>query len=145
MKNILGTGNTDLTVLSNQIRQAVVLTEQVKSLCTRQPVTVIHFGNFLGIKSYPVIMGFRYKLYLVCLCSLTLTSFCTATSEDIIIKNAERTIDVASQLVKITHRLTLSNTGKSSVNNFNFPIEPKAQQKLSYFKAQVKTYMTTTE
>ncbi|EFX75282.1 hypothetical protein DAPPUDRAFT_226428 [Daphnia pulex] len=81
-------------------------------------------------------MGLRLKIYLVCL-FLTLTSFCNATSEDVLIKSAERTIDVTSQLVKITHRLTLSNTGKSSVNSFNFHIESRAQQKLSYFKAQL--------
>lgn len=81
-------------------------------------------------------MGFRIKVYLICL-FVTLTGFCTATSEDILIKNAERTIDLTSQLVKITHRLTLSNTGKSSVKSFSFPIDPKAQEKLSYFKAQL--------
>ncbi|XP_057378869.1 dolichyl-diphosphooligosaccharide--protein glycosyltransferase subunit 1-like [Daphnia carinata] len=81
-------------------------------------------------------MGFRIKVYLICL-FITLTGFCTATSEDILIKNAERTIDLTSQLVKITHRLTLSNTGKSSVKSFSFPIDPKAPEKLSYFKAQL--------
>ena len=81
-------------------------------------------------------MGLRFRIYLICV-FLALTNFCTATSEDILIKNAERAIDVTSQLVKITHRLTLSNTGKSSVNSFNFPIESKSQKQLSYFKAQV--------
>nr|CAG4650912.1 EOG090X04O4 [Simocephalus serrulatus] len=81
-------------------------------------------------------MGMRLKISLVCIC-LTLSSFCSAASEDLVIKSAERTIDITSQLVKITHKLTLSNTGKSAVRSFDFPIETKAVEKLSYFKAQL--------
>lgn len=55
----------------------------------------------------------------------------------LVIKNAERSIDVTSQLVKITHRLTLSNTGKSAVSSFDFTIDAKSQEHLSYLKAQV--------
>lgn len=66
-----------------------------------------------------------------------IASFSIAASEDLVIKSAERTVDITSQLVKITHRLTLSNTGKSSLKSFDFLIEPKAHEHLSYFKAQV--------
>lgn len=86
-------------------------------------------------------MGLRPKI-----CALFLffsfANLCIATSEDVIIKSAERSIDITSQLVRITHRLTLSNAGKSSVSSFDFPIEKKAQEKLSYFKAQVNILQT---
>ena len=78
-------------------------------------------------------MGYALKISLVCL----LFTSTLAVGEDLVIKNADRTIDVTSQLVRITHRLTLSNNGKSAVNTFSFPIEAKAQKQLSFFKAQV--------
>jgi len=53
------------------------------------------------------------------------------------IKTAERTIDVSSQLVKITHRLTLVNNGKTPVKSVVFPVETKAKKNLSFFKAQL--------
>lgn len=81
-------------------------------------------------------MGMQLKFSLICIC-LMLSSFCSAASDDLVIKSAERTIDITSQLVRITHKLTLSNTGKSAVRSFDFPIETKAIDKLSYFKAQV--------
>lgn len=65
-----------------------------------------------------------------------LASNCYASTNDLVIKNAERTIDATSQLVKITHRLILQNTGKSTIKSFDFPIESKAEQHLSFFKAQ---------
>lgn len=57
--------------------------------------------------------------------------------QDLVIKSADRTIDVTSQLVKITHRLTLSNTGKTTINSFDFTIDAKSREHLSFFKAQV--------
>lgn len=79
----------------------------------------------------------RLGLYFLFSC-VWLASSCYASAEDLVIKNAERTIDATSQLVKITHRLTLQNTGKSTIKNFDFPIEPITEQHLSFFKAQVR-------
>lgn len=62
----------------------------------------------------------------------------TVAAQDLVIKSADRTIDLTSQLVKITQRLTLSNTGKSAVSSFEVAIDAKSQEHLSYFKAQVK-------
>nr|CAG4643152.1 EOG090X04O4 [Ilyocryptus agilis] len=58
-----------------------------------------------------------------------------ASGQDLVIKSADRTVDLTSQLVKITHRLTVSNTGQSAVTGFDFSIE--GQENLSYFKAQL--------
>ena len=75
---------------------------------------------------------------LVSLCLLVGLVSAVVCDSSLVIKSADRTIDVTSQLVKITHRLTLSNTGKSAVSSFDFTICPKSQQHLSYFKAQVR-------
>ena len=78
-------------------------------------------------------MGYTIKISLLCL----LVTIASAVGEDLVIKNADRTIDITSQLVRVTHRLTLSNNGKSAVNTFNFLVDANAQKKLSFFKAQV--------
>ena len=78
-------------------------------------------------------MGFSVKISLLCL----LVTIASAVGDDLVIKNADRTIDITSQLVRTTHRLTLSNNGKSAVNTFNFLVDANAQKKLSFFKAQV--------
>ena len=66
-----------------------------------------------------------------------LVSAVVADEAGLTIKNADRSIDVGSQLVKISHRLTLANAGPSAVSSFLFPIEPKAVKTLSFFSAQV--------
>ena len=78
-------------------------------------------------------MGYTLKLSLLCL----LVTIASAVGDDLVIKNADRTVDITSQLVRVTHRLTLSNNGKSAVNTFNFLVDANAQKKLSFFKAQV--------
>jgi len=77
-------------------------------------------------------MGYTLKLSLLCL----LVTIASAVGDDLVIKNADRTVDITSQLVRVTHRLTLSNNGKSAVNTFNFLVDANAQKKLSFFKAQ---------
>lgn len=66
-----------------------------------------------------------------------LVSAVVADEAGLTIKNADRSIDVGSQLVKISHRLTLANAGPSAVSSFLFPIEPKAVKTLSFFSAQL--------
>lgn len=82
----------------------------------------------------------RYFL-LVC---LLIASSCHASAGNLEIKNAERTIDVTSQLVKITHRITLQNNGKSTIKSFDFPIESNAEEHLAFFKAQVYVILQQT-
>lgn len=87
-----------------------------------------------GVKFLSLVMRLSYCLIFVC---ILLASNCHASTDDLVIKNAERTIDATSQLVKITHRLTLQNGGKSTIKSFDFPIESNAENHLSFFKAQV--------
>nr|CAG4634736.1 EOG090X04O4 [Alona affinis] len=74
---------------------------------------------------------------LVLFCILAGLISASVGDSPIVIKSADRTIDVTSQLVKITHRLTLSNTGKSAINSFDFTVDAKSQEHLSYIKAQL--------
>ena len=81
-------------------------------------------------------MGFSLRLPVLCFIVIA-SNFAHAASEDLSIKNAERTVDISSQLVKITHRLTLTNNGKSPVKSFQFLAEASAKKSFSFFKAQV--------
>jgi oligosaccharyltransferase complex subunit alpha (ribophorin I) len=51
-------------------------------------------------------------------------------------KNVDTTIDIASQLAKISSKINLENTGKSSVRSFLIAIDPKIKNTLSYISAQ---------
>lgn len=44
-------------------------------------------------------------------------------------KNVERTIDLTSQLVKITTKITIENTGSIAVNNFLVAVETESEQR----------------
>ena len=55
---------------------------------------------------------------------------------DIMMKNVDRSIDLASQLVKISHKINLQNNGKGAVKSFIFSVEPNAKGHLSYIGAQ---------
>lgn len=57
-------------------------------------------------------------------------------SSDIRLKNVVRTIDISSQLVKITSKITLENTGKSPVKNFLLAVEPSAKKNLAFIGAK---------
>ena len=58
-------------------------------------------------------------------------------AKDLMVTNAERSIDMASQLVKINTKLTLSNEGQSTLKVFHFTIEKTAFDKVSYIGASV--------
>lgn len=51
-------------------------------------------------------------------------------------KNIERSIDLASQLVKITATITIENTGKEPTRNFHIVLEPNTLIKLSYINVK---------
>ncbi|CAG9862983.1 unnamed protein product [Phyllotreta striolata] len=50
----------------------------------------------------------------------------------LIFKNVDRSIDLTSQLVKITSTITLENAGKDAIKNFLVVDEPKANGKVAY-------------
>lgn len=65
--------------------------------------------------------------------------FCFYSSSygDIVNVKVDRNIDIASQLVKVSVKLTLENTGKSPVSSFLYALEPDTKSYLSYFGASV--------
>ena len=55
----------------------------------------------------------------------------------IVIQNAERVIDISSQLVQITHKLKIENTGSSPAKYVLFTLEPHLKPHLSFIGATV--------
>lgn len=67
-----------------------------------------------------------FVLYFTCVTALE------KINNQIVNKNVERTIDLTSQLVKITATITLENTGKEAVKSFLLVDEPKAVGYIAY-------------
>lgn len=57
-------------------------------------------------------------------------------SSDIKLKNVDRTIDISSQLVKITSKITFENTGKSAIKNFLIAVEESAKKNIAFIAAK---------
>jgi hypothetical protein len=62
-----------------------------------------------------------------------------SVNPDITVRSVDRSIDLASQLVKISHKITLHNNGKGAVKSFLFAAEPEVKDSLSYIGAQAST------
>ena len=58
-------------------------------------------------------------------------------NKDLSVSNADRTIDMASQLVKINTKLTLSNGGQSPVKSFHFTVDDNDLDKVAFIGATV--------
>ncbi|XP_021192112.2 dolichyl-diphosphooligosaccharide--protein glycosyltransferase subunit 1 [Helicoverpa armigera] len=57
-------------------------------------------------------------------------------SSDIRFKNVDRTIDISTQLVRITSKLTLENTGSTPVKNFLIAVESSAKNNAAFAGAK---------
>lgn len=57
---------------------------------------------------------------------------------DIVLKNVDRTIDLQSQLTKITTKIVVENSGKAPIKSFLFAIEPEKQETLSFITAHTR-------
>ncbi|KAL0901894.1 hypothetical protein ABMA27_007045 [Loxostege sticticalis] len=57
-------------------------------------------------------------------------------SSDVKFKNVDRTIDLSSQLVKISQKITLENSGKSPVKSFLVAVEASSKNNLAYIGAK---------
>lgn len=58
-------------------------------------------------------------------------------SKDIVNQKVERKIDLTSQLVKISTKVTLENTGKTDVTTFLISLEPSQKEGLSFLDVQL--------
>lgn len=61
---------------------------------------------------------------------------------DIIANNVDRSIDLATQLAKLSYKITLKNNGKGEVKSFLFAVEPNVKDSLSYIGAQASKFNT---
>lgn len=57
-------------------------------------------------------------------------------STDLQIKNIDRSIDISTQLCKVTCKIQVENTGKSSVNAFYFTVDKAVSSQVSYITAR---------
>lgn len=64
-----------------------------------------------------------------------------AVNKDLIVTNADRTIDLASQLVKINSKLTISNSGQSAIKSFHFTVDDELVDKLVFIGATVIIFL----
>ena len=60
-----------------------------------------------------------------------------AVNKDLSVSNVDRTIDMASQLVKMSTKLTLSNGGQSPVKSFHYTVDENALDKVAFIGATV--------
>ena len=87
-------------------------------------------------------MNLKSSLIVFLWCGILKVSAESAT-KDIMITSAERSIDIASQLVKINTKLTLSNEGQSTLKVFHYTVEEEAFGKVSYIGASVSSFSKT--
>jgi oligosaccharyltransferase complex subunit alpha (ribophorin I) len=76
-----------------------------------------------------------HRLLFLFIC-ITSGTYAEQASQQLINKNVERTIDLTSQLVKITSTITLENTGKETVRTFLVALEPETVGNLSYISVK---------
>ena len=70
-------------------------------------------------------------------------------NKDLVVTSCDRTIDMSTQLVKISHKLVIQNNGQGVVKSFLFSIDPTLSQKVSFIEATFgnndKTYLRVSE
>lgn len=76
-------------------------------------------------------------------CSILLVIICcsfikveSAIDNEIENKNVDRTIDLASQLVKISYKITLDHKSKKNINSYTFVVPESDRKHLAYISAK---------
>lgn len=49
-------------------------------------------------------------------------------NKDLVVTSCDRTIDMSTQLVKMSHKLVIQNNGQGAVKSFLFSIDPTLQR-----------------
>lgn len=83
----------------------------------------------------------RSKVSTIVLLSLLAFSSSAGTdniSGDLAVSKVQKTVDLSSQLPKVSSSITLENTGKSSVNYFIYAVDPSIASRLAHVGALVK-------
>lgn len=76
---------------------------------------------------------FIFLIYILIKCE---SAAVDTISNEIKIKNVDRTIDISSQLVKISAKITVENSGKSPVKQFLLAVEGVAKNNLAFIGAK---------
>jgi oligosaccharyltransferase complex subunit alpha (ribophorin I) len=84
------------------------------------------------------------RIGIACIICVVLVTECKAAAFDsvnldLVIKNVGRSVDLASQLAKMSHKITLQNNGKGAVKSFLYVVEPEVKESLAYIGAQAST------
>lgn len=87
----------------------------------------------------------KYQLYLTLICLVW--SVQSAIDTEIQNKNVERTIDLTSQLVKISYKITLEHSAKKNINSYTFLVPTSDRSALAYISIRdsSKKELKTTE
>lgn len=80
-------------------------------------------------------MLFKCSILLV-LISLSFIKVESAIDTEIENKNVDRTIDLASQLVKISYKITLDHKSKKPINSYTFVVPESDRKHLAYISAK---------
>lgn len=67
---------------------------------------------------------------------LAIVNVSTQNVNNLVIKNVDRSIDLSTQLVKISSTITLENIGKEPVKNFQWLLDEEISGKLSFLAAK---------
>lgn len=80
---------------------------------------------------------------------LTAQAAFDSVNKDVVVKSCDRTVDLASQLVKMNHKISLANNGQGAVKTFLFSVDPAFKKNVAYIGATVgtsdKTYLRVSE
>ena len=80
---------------------------------------------------------FRMKLALLLAALVAVTSALETPSPDVTVTSLDRTLDMASQLVKSSVRATFQNGGKSPVKSIHWAVDPAYQGHVTHIAVAV--------
>jgi len=72
-------------------------------------------------------------------CGLHLVAGEDAINADIVNSRVQRTVDLTSHLPKVNSRITVENTGKTTVRSYIFAVDPNLASNVSFVGAVVRT------
>lgn len=77
----------------------------------------------------------RYIVFSILLGLVTNCYSADVINTELVISNVDRSIDITTQIVKTTYKITLENTGKSPVKSFLFVLEQETKKHVSFISA----------
>ncbi|RZF37283.1 hypothetical protein LSTR_LSTR005615 [Laodelphax striatellus] len=79
---------------------------------------------------------FQFLVLLINLSAKVFAISLESISADVVLKNVDRSIDISSQIAKISHKITLENVGKKEVSSFLFAIDKLFEEKVAFLGGQ---------